>query len=152
MALSERTGQRSLLCYLPFNTPHPPMQVPDAYWDRFKAKSLALTVAGENADNTRAALAMCENLDWNLGRVLARLDSLGLAEETVVVYFSDNGPADWRWNGGLRGKKGSTDEGGVRSPLLIRWPGRIAPGKAIDRVAGAIDLLPTLSELAAVPL
>ena len=50
-------------------------------------------------------------------------DELGLTENTVVVYIHDNGPNGWRWNGGLRGRKGSTDEGGVRSPLLIRWPG-----------------------------
>jgi hypothetical protein len=69
-----------------------------------------------------------------------------------VVYFSDNGPNGWRWNGGMKGKKGSTDEGGVRSPFFIRWPGRIKPGTTIPRIAGAIDLLPTLADLCGVPL
>ena len=67
---------------------------------------------------TRAALAMCENIDWNVGRVLTKLDELKLADNTIVLYFSDNGPNSWRWNGGMKGRKGSTDEGGVRSPLL----------------------------------
>ena len=67
---------------------------------------------------TRAALAMCENIDWNVGRVLKKLDELKLADNTIVLYFSDNGPNSWRWNGGMKGRKGSTDEGGVRSPLL----------------------------------
>src|SRR3954447_17886685 len=71
---------------------------------------------------------MCENIDWNVGRVLARLDELKLADNTIVLYFSDNGPNGWRWNGGMRGRKGSTDEGGVRSPLPVPWPGPGKPG------------------------
>ena len=93
---------------------------------------------------------MCENIDWNVGRVLAKLDELKLAENTIVVYFSDNGPNGWRWNGGMKGRKGSTDEGGIRSPLLIRWPGQIKPGTKVTQIAGAIDLLPTLADLAGV--
>ena len=61
----------------------------------------------------------------NLGRVLKYLDNTGLAENTVVVYFSDNGPNSFRWNGGMKGRKGSIDEGGLRSPFFMRWPGRI---------------------------
>ncbi|MHC4157381.1 MAG: sulfatase/phosphatase domain-containing protein, partial [Planctomycetota bacterium] len=56
----------------------------------------------------------------------------------------------WRWNGGMKGRKGSTDEGGVRVPCAIRWPGRIKPGKKISRIAGAIDLLPTLADVAGI--
>ena len=55
---------------------------------------------------TRCVLAMCENIDWNVGRMLQKLDELKLAENTIVVYFCDNGPADWRWNGGMKGKQG----------------------------------------------
>ena len=142
-------------CYLPFNTPHSPMQVPDEYWERFKDKELALRhrePAQEDVPKTRAALAMCENIDWNVGRVLAKLDELKLAENTIVLYFCDNGPNGARWNGGMKGQKGSTDEGGVRSPLLVRWPGHIAAGKRIEPIAGAIDLLPTLADLAGIPI
>jgi hypothetical protein len=100
---------------------------------------------------TRAALAMCENLDANVGRVLRRLDELKLTEKTIVVYFSDNGPAHWRWNGGMKGRKGTTDEGGVRSPLFVRWPGHVKPGTKVPQIAAAIDLLPSLTDLAGVP-
>lgn len=144
---------RPFFCYLPFNTPHTPFCVPDEYWNRFKDHPLALRAADglpENPDATRCALAMCENLDWNVGRVLAQLEALGLAENTIVVFFSDNGPASWRWNGGLKGKKGTMDEGGVRSPFAIRWPGRIPAGATLDRLAAAIDLLPTLTRLAGI--
>lgn len=142
-------------CYLPFNTPHSPMQVPDEYWERFQGKTLEMRNREPDAEDlpkTRAALAMCENIDWNVGRVLAKLDELKLADNTIVIYFSDNGPNSPRWNGGMKGQKGSTDEGGVRSPLLIRYPGKIEPGTRVDRIAGAIDLLPTLADLAGVPL
>ena len=96
---------------------------------------------------TRAALAMCENIDWNVGRVLKTLDELKLADNTIVIYFSDNGPNSYRWNGGMKGKKGSTDEGGVRSPFFVRWPNKIQPGTTYEQVTGAIDLLPTISDL-----
>jgi hypothetical protein len=101
---------------------------------------------------TRAALAMCENIDWNVGRVLARLNELKLAENTIVLYFSDNGPNGARWNGGMKGQKGSTDEGGVRSPLLVRWPAKIKPGIRVTEIAQAIDLLPTVAALAGVSI
>ena len=94
---------------------------------------------------------MMENLDDNVGRVVRRLDALNLTTNTIVIYFSDNGPNGARWNGGMKGTKASTDEGGVRSVCFIRWPaGGIRAGTAVLEIAGAIDLLPTLCALAAV--
>lgn len=141
--------------YLPYNTPHAPMQVPDQWWDKFRDREIGMRhqdTDKEDVDFTRAALAMVENIDWNVGRVLGALDELNLASDTIVVYFCDNGPNSFRWNGGMRGRKGSTDEGGVRSPLVLRWPGKIPAGHRITRTAAAIDLLPTLADLADVPL
>src|SRR6185295_424581 len=77
---------------------------------------------------------------------------LKLSDNTIVIYFSDNGPNSWRWNGGMKGRKGSTDEGGVRAPFLIRWPGHINGGRRVPEIAGAIDLLPTLASLAGIPV
>jgi arylsulfatase A-like enzyme len=144
-----------LLVYLPYNTPHSPMQVPGKWWNKYKDAKLPRRHRyedREDKDHTRAALAMCENIDWNVGRVLATLDELDLADNTIVVYFSDNGPNGFRWNDGLRGKKGSTDEGGVRSPLFIRWPGQIAADTHIPQISSAMDLLPTLADLAGVSM
>jgi hypothetical protein len=93
---------------------------------------------------------MLENQDRNVGRILAKLKELKLENDTIVVYFSDNGPNTSRWTGGMKGKKAMTDEGGVRSPLFIRWPGKIAAGSQIKPIAGAIDLSPTLHALAGV--
>ncbi len=151
----EKNKETPFFVYLPYNTPHSPMQVPDEFWDRFEDKELAMhhrEPQKEEDLHLRCALAMCENIDWNVGRVLAKLDDLQLAEDTIVVYFCDNGPNGWRWNDGMKGKKGSTDEGGVRSPLVIRWPGRIDAGKKIETLGAVIDLLPTLSAMAGIEL
>ena len=67
---------------------------------------------------------MCENIDWNVGRLLKKLNELEIADNTIVIYFSDNGPNGYRWNADMKGRKGSVDEGGVRSPFFIRWPGK----------------------------
>jgi len=153
LAFVEKHRAGPFFCYLPFNTPHSPMQVPDRFYEKLRNAELSLRYAGsqpEDLATTRAALAMCENIDWNVGRVLARLEELKLADNTIVVYFSDNGPNSWRWNGGMKGRKASTDEGGIRSPLLVRWKGHIKPETRISQIAGAIDLAPTLGELAGV--
>jgi len=140
--------------WMAYNTPHSPMQVPDRWWVRFENRDLTRRHRDpekERLEHTRAALAMTENIDWNVGRLTDRLTELGLAEDTIVIYLTDNGPNGWRWNGGMKGRKGSTDEGGVRSPLFVRWPRAIDAGTVVDRIAGAIDLLPTLADLAGIP-
>ncbi|NND32741.1 MAG: arylsulfatase [Saprospiraceae bacterium] len=148
----EQHKHQPFLLYLPFNTPHRPMQVPDRWWNKFQEKEILMrsAVEDEDLDYTRAALAMCENIDWNVGRILDKLRELDIEENTIVLYFNDNGPNAWRWNDGMKGKKGSTDEGGVRSPLFIKWPLKIKGEKRIKHVSAAIDLLPTLCELAGV--
>ncbi|MCB1061774.1 MAG: arylsulfatase [Verrucomicrobiae bacterium] len=150
----EKAAGRPFLAYLPYNTPHSPMQVPDEWWTKFENKELAMRhrdAKKEDIGHTRAALAMCENIDWNVGRLLAKLDSLDIADDTIVIYFCDNGPNGFRWNGEMKGRKGSTDEGGVRSPLLVRWPEKIKGDRKISSIAAAVDLLPTLADLADIP-
>lgn len=147
----ERDHSRPFFVYLPYNTPHSPMQVPGRWWDKFKNKEITQEHSkkkNEKIDHTRAALAMCENIDWNVGRLRSKLKELNLEKDTIVVYFSDNGPNGSRWNDGLRGRKGSTDEGGVRSPLVMCWPGVIDAGTVVTQICSAMDLMPTLAELA----
>jgi len=154
LAFMAENRDRPFFCYVPYNTPHSPFCVPDEYWNRFKDHPIPQrekTGKKEDLAVTRCALAMCENLDWNVGRLLGKLEELNLAEDTIVIFFSDNGPIGFRWNGGMKGRKGSTDEGGVRSPCFIRWTGKIPPGRVVPQIAGAIDLLPTLLELVKAP-
>jgi arylsulfatase A-like enzyme len=165
-AFIEARRDQPFFCYVAFNTPHSPWAVPEEYWSRYRDKPLELkaepphsgptggkTKANdtENLDETRCALAMVENLDANVGRVLRKLEELDLDRNTIVLFFSDNGPNTWRWNGGMKGRKGTVDEGGVRSPCFVRWTGGgIRPGTEVREIAGAIDLLPTLCSLAGV--
>ena len=155
MAFIEENKDDRFFCYVPYNAPHSPMQVPDRFFEKVAKRPLEMHNRDpelEDMPHLRAALAMCENIDWNVGRILKKLDDLRLANNTIVIYFSDNGPNGWRWNGGMKGRKGSIDEGGVRVPFLIRWPAKIKPGSRVEQVAGAIDLLPTLAEFASIPL
>ena len=145
----EQSDGEPFFALLAYNTPHSPMQVPDEWWDRHDGQVLKLRgTQSEREDvlHTRAALAMVENLDWNVGRLMGALDRLDRAEDTVLIFLSDNGPNGHRYNQGLRGVKGSTDEGGVRSPLFVRWRGAIVP-RVITTPTAAIDLAPTIASL-----
>ncbi len=154
LAFIEKQKAGPFFCFVPFTTPHSPWCAPAEDWARWKDKPIEQRGpqgAKEAVDETRCALAMIENQDRNVGRLLAKLDELRLRENTVVLYFSDNGPNTPRWNGGMKGHKGSVDEGGIRSTFLIRWAGKIRPGLEVREIAGAIDLLPTLTALAGIP-
>ncbi len=145
----ENNGQQPFFTYLAYNTPHSPMQVPDLWWNKYEDVAIDSTHrygSKEKTDKTRAAWALCANIDWNVGRIINKLDSLGQLDNTIIVYMSDNGPNGWRWNDGLKGIKGHTDEGGVRSPFIIYWKDNLKP-KTTDRIASAIDILPTLTDL-----
>jgi len=150
----KKNENQPFFLYLPYNTPHSPMQVPERFWEKYKDKEISQEASRgpfknqTEIDHARAALAMCKNIDWNVGRILDQLQNSNLQENTIVIYLSDNGPNGNRWNGGMKGRKGSTDEGGVRSPMIINWPGKIPQGKTIKEIASGIDLLPTLKELA----
>ncbi len=139
----ERNREQPFFCYVPYNAPHSPWQVPDEYWNRFKDRE-------ELPPEARCAYAMCENIDDNVGRLLDALDRLKLADNTIVLFLTDNGPNSDRFNADMRGRKGSVHEGGIRVPLFVRWPGKISPGTRIDRIAMHIDLFPTLAELAGI--
>jgi arylsulfatase A-like enzyme len=135
--IADRKGKPFFL-YLPHTAIHTPIYPGEA----FQGKS----ANGRVGD-------WIEELDWSTGRVLDTLREHKLAENTLVVFTSDNGPwlvkgADSGSSGPLRGGKGSTWEGGVRVPTIAWWPGKIAPNSAVDAIAGTIDLLPTAVALA----
>ena len=129
---------RPFFLYLPHSMPHVPLFASE----KFKGKS----AGGLYGD-------VIEEIDWSTGEILKTLKALGLDEKTLVIFTSDNGP--WlvmKKRGGsagpLRQGKGTTYEGGMREPCLMRWPGKIPAGKVCSEVAATIDLLPTLAALA----
>ncbi len=153
LSFIDKNKSKPFLCYIPFTTPHSPWAAPSEDWKRFQEKPITQTATDpskEVLDETRCALAMVENQDRNVGRVLAMLRQHKIDDNTIVLYFSDNGPNTMRWTGGMKGKKATTDEGGVRSVCFIRWPKRIEAGRTVSQISGAIDLLPTLTSLAGI--
>jgi arylsulfatase A-like enzyme len=134
----KQKSDKPFLCWLSLPTPHSPFQVPDKYFDRHKK-------LGET-DRLSCIHGMIENLDDNIGRVLKLLDDNALSTDTIVVFLSDNGPNGERYNSGMRGAKGSYDEGGSRVPCYLRYPAKYKP-REVTCLAAHIDLLPTLVEL-----
>lgn len=130
-------------CYVPYNAPHTPWQVPDKWFARYEGAELDTA--------TRCAYAMVENIDHNIGRILKSLDDRNLTQNTIVIFLTDNGPNGKRYNGDMRGAKGSVHEGGMRVPLFISWPGSLTP-RRVSNSAAHIDLLPTIAELCDVPV
>jgi len=135
----EANRDRPFFCYVPYNAPHDPMQVPQRYRDKYAARKLDA--------KTAAVYAMVENVDDNVGRLLKKLDELKLADNTMVIFITDNGANGDRFNGGMAGAKGSNMEGGCRVPCFIRWPKGIKPGTQVAQIAAHTDILPTLAEL-----
>ncbi|MCA8953896.1 MAG: arylsulfatase [Planctomycetes bacterium] len=151
----QRDSEQPFFVYVAPNAPHTPLHdVPAELHAKYRDRDLTavLPAGSDQADATARVFAMEENIDHNVGRLLAALDARGLAEDTIVIYLQDNGPQQARYNGGLRGLKGSVYEGGVRSPLFVRWPGRVAPGERAVGFGAHIDIAPTLYELAGVEL
>ncbi len=138
----ERHQDQPFFVYLAHSMPHVPLFVSD----KFRGK----TPRGTFGD-------VIEEIDWSVGRVLETLERLGLDERTLVIFTSDNGPwlsyGDHAGSAGaLREGKGTSFEGGVREPCLMRWPGKIAAGAVCHEPVMTIDLLPTLAKLAGADL
>jgi arylsulfatase A-like enzyme len=156
----EKNRSRPFFVYLPFNCPHAPHQVPDAYREHYPPNVFNPTnfpsqghpmAARQNAKDLARVYGMVENIDDNVGRLLARLDELKLADDTIVVLFSDNGCQQHKgYNGGFRGWKCTTFEGGIHQFCFFRWPAQLKPGRRVDRIAANIDLAPTLLDLCGV--
>lgn len=144
---------------LPYNAPHSPLHAPEDVTARYAEAGLSQQVA--------ATYAMIEVMDAGVGRILDELESLGIAENTIVMFTSDNGPAmrlrddqvpeGWstdtlRPNAGLRAGKGSVYEGGIRVPMIVRWPDGLGAGLEVTELVHFTDWLPTLAALADVEL
>ncbi|MBM3498473.1 MAG: arylsulfatase [Armatimonadetes bacterium] len=141
MGFIEANRDRPFFVYLPTNAPHGPYNVDPKY-------SRPYLDAGA-PESTARFYGMITNIDENVGRLTAHLEALGLADNTILIFMTDNGTSEPGFNAGMRGRKGSEYEGGHRVPCFVRWPGGnlAPPGTDIDRLAANVDMLPTLAEL-----
>lgn len=166
--IRERDADKPFFVYMPFIAPHTPLDAPedlvqkyaDLEDDRQPARS-------KNTDQTRKMnrlmgipsarpmyAAVVDGMDQAVGRVLETLDEEGIADNTIVLFFSDNGGAAYATGGAdnvpLRGGKGETWEGGIRVVSLLRWPDRLKAGVKMEQIMSAMDVFPTLAEAAGV--
>ncbi len=162
LAFVRANQAKPFFLFYPTTVPHLALQVPDDSLAEYQGKFPETPYTGDRAylphPTPRAAYAaMITRMDREIGKLLAVLEELKLTENTLVVFTSDNGPLYeklggtdtdfFKSAGDFKGRKGSMDEGGVRVPCLVKWPGHVPTGSVSQRVTGFEDWLPTLLEL-----
>lgn len=158
----EKEQEQPFFCYLSFNAPHTPLQVPDAYYQQYKDIDPASgfekddrpfsEMSEKDKEDARKVYAMVSNIDDNIGRVLKKLEELKIAGNTIIIFMTDNGPQQTRYVAGMRGLKGSVYRGGVRVPFFLKWPLQFREGQDIEIPAAHIDILPTIAAMCGVEL
>ena len=161
--LDEHSSEPFFL-YLPFTILHLALQVPDSSLVEYEGAFDEEPYLGDRSYLPHyrpfsACAGMITRMDAQIGRILARLEELGLSENTLVMFTSDNGATytggvDAEYfdsSAGLRGLKGSVYEGGIRVPMIARWPGRITAGSTSSQVSAFWDMMPTLADLVGTP-
>lgn len=138
-------------CALMFNAPHSPFLMDTSHYNQSQGDQTIAKYLDKGLPMREARLyALIDRVDQNLGRLLERIDQLGIAENTLVVFTSDNGGVSKFWKGGMNGNKASVYEGGVRAPCFVRWPEQIRAGTQVDSQTSHVDWLPTFCQLAGV--
>jgi len=143
MRFIEEHKDEPFFCYLSTNAPHGPFNVPVEYMDRYRDMD-------QVPERLKRFYGMITNIDDNFRRLEDHLERLGLKENTLLIFMTDNGTAlgHTLYDGGLRGNKGSEYEGGHRVPFMLRWPeGKLGGGKEVETLTAHYDVLPTLVDL-----
>ncbi|MFT4614277.1 MAG: arylsulfatase B [Bacteroidia bacterium] len=164
--IRDRDEQRPFFLYMPFIAPHTPLDAPQDLQDKYAdLKDTRKKARSKNTDETRRMsrmmmqssarpmyAAVVDGMDQAIGQVLATLDKEGIADNTIVLFFSDNGGAAYATGGAdnvpLRGGKGDTWEGGIRVVSVMRWPQQLKAGEKMDQIMTAMDVFPTLASAA----
>jgi len=160
--IKARDKSRPFFLYLPFIAPHTPLDAPEELKRKYAdLKDDRKPARSKNSDTIRLIdkvlrrpsprpmlAAVVDAMDQAIGRVLVTLDEEGIAQDTIVLFFSDNGGAIYAGgsNAPLRGGKGNTFEGGIRVDAIMRWPGQIAAGKQMNQIMTVMDVFPTLAD------
>ncbi len=161
LAFIRKNADRPFFCYVPFTIPHLALQVPEKslaqYAGRFEETPYNGRSYLPHPTPKAAYAAMISHMDRSVGAIIDLLAELEIDDNTLVIFTSDNGTThlgkqvDYEFfdsTGPLRGLKGSVYEGGIRVPMVARWPGVVPPGSTTDHISGFQDVLPTLAEIA----
>jgi len=152
IANSAMNGDR-FFSYIATNAPHGPFHdVPQKLYNEYRKVDFTPILVSKlrpqrlkaESDKLARIAAMITNIDENVGRLFNKLETLGIRENTIVVYLNDNGPNSMRFVGNMRGMKSHVDDGGIRSPLLFHWPAKVPARRTSDALCAHIDLLPTI--------
>ncbi|MFT5250224.1 MAG: arylsulfatase A-like enzyme, partial [bacterium] len=144
--------------YLAYNAPHKPLQLPQAYYEQYKGKEIneeyyrneGFYVHGmteKDKEDARKVYGMVTNIDDNLNRLFKELKKHKLYDNTIIIFMTDNGPAQYRYTGGFKGKKSLVQEGGIHVPFYIKLPKGMKKVKEINERFAHIDVLPTIANL-----
>ena len=158
----EKNKSNPFFCYLSFNAPHTPLQVPEYYDQMYKnvdpsieferKNPMHLKMSEKDKENAQKVYGMVSNIDDNIGKLLQKIADLGIEENTIIIFMTDNGPQQLRYTAGMRDKKGSVYNGGTRVPFFLKYPALTKESKVIETMSAHFDVLPTLSELCHVDL
>ena len=158
----EKNKAVPFFCYLAFNAPHTPLQVPEKYYQQYKDIDPASGFENDNRpftkmtekdkEDARKVYAMVTNIDDNVGKLLKKLDDLNIADNTLIIFMTDNGPQQKRYVSGMRGRKGNVYQGGVRVPFYMRYPSSFEKNRDVETMIAHIDILPTLAQICNVEL
>ena len=151
----EQNAKSPFFCYLAYNAPHTPLQVPQTFYDMYKEvdptaatdQAIRHEMNEKDKEDARRVYGMVSNIDWNFGKVLDKLDELEIADNTIVIFMTDNGPQQRRYNDYMNGRKGSVYRGGTRVPFFFRYPSKFPESRQIDQSTAHLDVLPTVAQL-----
>ena len=150
----EENKSNQFFCYLSFNAPHTPLQVPDKYYDLYKnvdpsviSESEKISMTEKNVLDAKRIYGMVTNIDDNVGKLVSKLKELNIDQNTILIFMTDNGPQQFRYVSNLRGLKSSVYNGGIKVPFYLSYPKIHDAGLDIDNFSAHIDVLPSLLDL-----
>ena len=174
LSFIEKNKDKPFFLYYAIIQPHAEMIAPEKYMAKYRGKfspekpyegtddgpEFRKSPYASQSEPRAAFAAMVDTLDEDVGELIAKLKELGIADNTLVIFTSDNGPHQeaghdpdyFKSNGGLRGYKRDLYEGGIRVPMLACWPGKIPAGTVTDHISAFHDVLPTMAQLTGQPI
>ena len=150
----EDNKSNQFFCYLSFNAPHTPLQLPDKYYDLYKnvdpsviSESEKISMTEKNILDAKRIYGMVTNIDDNVGKLVSKLKELNIDKNTILIFMTDNGPQQFRYVSNLRGLKSSVYNGGIKVPFYLSYPKIHDAGLDLDNFSAHIDVLPSLLDL-----
>ena len=155
----EKNKSDQFFCYLSFNAPHTPLQLPEKYYNLYKnidpsliSESETIKMSRKDINDAKKIYGMITNIDDNVGKLISKLKELEIDDNTILIFMTDNGPQQLRFNANLKGRKGKVYNGGIRVPFYLHYPKIHENGLDINSFSAHIDVLPSILGLCDIKL